>query len=342
MPGARSGAARFLFRRLRERQGGRAGHGPGTRGLRRGIPPGQEARPRREDLALGRSLPGRFRERLQARHGGLHLGRALRLRRGPLRGRLRERQAQRLRRLLVGERRQLRRAVEGGRGGGARDADDDRKIPGDERVAGRHGKARRRAVPRVDRGTRDRGMDRGRNARGRPERAQGPGAGHQARRETGVRGRDAARPRRRRLGRSAQLDSLQVTPAYRYRRIWFLLGWGMVVAVVVLSLIPLEVDLGHGRDKLAHLAAYSGLSFWFGMLIEGRGRELRIAAAFALLGVALEFLQGLTDYRTFEIADMVANATGAALGWGLAQTPLKGVLGWMERLIAAASRGRAP
>ena len=133
-----------------------------------------------------------------------------------------------------------------------------------------------------------------------------------------------------------------MTPAYRYRRIWFLIGWGMVVSVVVLSLIPLEVDLGEGRDKLAHFAAYGGLSFWFGMLIDGRGRELRVAVAFALLGVALEFLQRLTDYRTFEIADMIANATGAALGWGLAQTPLRNVLDWMERLIVAVSRGRGP
>ena len=133
-----------------------------------------------------------------------------------------------------------------------------------------------------------------------------------------------------------------MTPAYRYRRIWFLIGWGMVVSVVVLSLIPLEVDLGEGRDKLAHFAAYGGLSFWFGMLIDGRGRELRVAVAFALLGVALEFLQRFTDYRTFEIADMIANATGAALGWGLAQTPLRNVLDWMERLIVAVSRGRGP
>jgi len=129
-----------------------------------------------------------------------------------------------------------------------------------------------------------------------------------------------------------------VTPAYRYRRIWFVLGWGMIAAVVVLSLIPLEVDLGDNRDKLAHFAAYGGLSFWFGMLIEGRGREVRIAAAFALLGVALEFLQGLTDYRTFEVADMIANATGAAFGWGLAQTPLKNALEWAERLIGALTR----
>ena len=131
-----------------------------------------------------------------------------------------------------------------------------------------------------------------------------------------------------------------MTTSHRYRRIWLLLGWGMVAAVVVLSLIPLDMDLAHNEDKLAHFAAYGGLSFWFGILIEGRGRELRIAVAFAVMGVALEFLQGLTDYRTFEIADMIANAIGAALGWGLAQTPLRNVLDWMERLIAAVARGR--
>src|SRR5258708_38503066 len=105
----------------------------------------------------------------------------------------------------------------------------------------------------------------------------------------------------------------------------------MVAAVVVLSLIPLELDLGDNRDKLAHLAAYGGLSFWFGILIDGRGRELRIAVAFALMGGALEFLQDLTPYRTFGVAGMIANAARAALGWGLAHTPPRKVLAWVGR-----------
>ena len=121
----------------------------------------------------------------------------------------------------------------------------------------------------------------------------------------------------------------------RHRRIWLLLGWGMVVAVVVLSLIPLDVELLEDKDKIAHFVAYGSLAFWFGMLFEGRGRQLGAALGFAAMGVALEFLQGLTDYRTFEIADMIANTIGAALGWGLAQTPLRNVLEWLERLIDA-------
>jgi VanZ family protein len=46
----------------------------------------------------------------------------------------------------------------------------------------------------------------------------------------------------------------------------------------------------------------------------------------------------LTPYRTFEVADMIANAAGAALGWGLAQTPLRNVLEWVERAIGALTR----
>jgi glycopeptide antibiotics resistance protein len=33
------------------------------------------------------------------------------------------------------------------------------------------------------------------------------------------------------------------------------------------------------------------------------------------MGIALEFLQGMTDTRSFEVLDMVANAVGVALGW---------------------------
>ena len=135
------------------------------------------------------------------------------------------------------------------------------------------------------------------------------------------------------------MDSVQLSaPSQRHRRLWLLLGWGMVFSVFVLSLIPVDVDLGGGRDKLAHLAAYGSLSFWFAMLFGGRARQIGIALAFAAMGVGIEFLQGLTDYRTFEVADMVANAAGAALGWGAAQTPLANALDWVERVLGAFSR----
>jgi hypothetical protein len=122
------------------------------------------------------------------------------------------------------------------------------------------------------------------------------------------------------------------TPA-SYRRIWLLLGSGMIAGVLVLSLIPVDVDLGEGRDKLAHFLAYGSLTLWFGMIFPSRIAQLGIALAFCAMGAGVEFLQGLTDYRTMDSADMVANAIGATLGWGLAQTPLKNALAWIERMI---------
>ena len=107
----------------------------------------------------------------------------------------------------------------------------------------------------------------------------------------------------------------------------------MIAGVFVLSLIPVDVELGEGRDKLAHFLAYGSLTLWFGMIFPSRIAQLGIALAFCAMGVGVEFLQGLTGYRTMEVADMIANAIGAALGWGLAQTPLKHALAWIERKI---------
>ena len=59
---------------------------------------------------------------------------------------------------------------------------------------------------------------------------------------------------------------------------------------------------------------------WFCVLY----RRLRVRAFYAFgfiaLGVALEFVQATTPYRSFEIADMVANTVGVLFGWGIAST----------------------
>jgi len=39
-------------------------------------------------------------------------------------------------------------------------------------------------------------------------------------------------------------------------------------------------------------------------------RRLGHAAGFIAMGIALEFLQGMTGYRTFDVLDMAANAAG--------------------------------
>lgn len=98
-------------------------------------------------------------------------------------------------------------------------------------------------------------------------------------------------------------------------------GWLLAAAIVVLSLIPAppDVDVPHG-DKLGHFAAYALLAFWFCWLYPQPRTRLLYGAAWIAMGVALEFAQGATGYRSFELADMAANSLGVLLGWGISAT----------------------
>jgi VanZ family protein len=97
------------------------------------------------------------------------------------------------------------------------------------------------------------------------------------------------------------------------------LGWLMIAAIVWLSIAPsppkLDVEFG---DKLGHFAAYGGLMLWFCQLYAARTTRLGCAAAFIAMGIGLEFAQGATGYRSFEVMDMAANTLGVLLGWGAA------------------------
>ena len=100
------------------------------------------------------------------------------------------------------------------------------------------------------------------------------------------------------------------------RPLWLALGWGLVAAIVWLSLTPSppKVDFEQS-DKVGHFLAYGSLMFWFGQLYVARKTRLAYAVGFAAMGVTLEFIQGWTGYRDFEVYDMLANGTGVALGW---------------------------
>lgn len=92
-------------------------------------------------------------------------------------------------------------------------------------------------------------------------------------------------------------------------------------AVTWLSLVPSPPDAVGGADKLAHLAAYAALGVLAGLSFGRRLTGIRAAATvvFALVayGAFVEGAQRLTG-REFAVADMVANAAGAAVGVSLA------------------------
>ena len=105
------------------------------------------------------------------------------------------------------------------------------------------------------------------------------------------------------------------------RRLLLAGGWLFAAAIVVLSLMPAppDIDVPHG-DKLGHLAAYSVLTFWFCWLYPAWKTRIAYAAGWIAMGVALEFAQAATGYRSYELADIAANSLGVLLGWGISAT----------------------
>jgi len=130
----------------------------------------------------------------------------------------------------------------------------------------------------------------------------------------------------------ATRDSL-LTVDLKARRLWLALGWLLVLLLVYLSLAPapIELEIEQG-DKYSHAVAYLVLMSWFSNLYETPKQRLRLATAFVAMGIALEVVQGLIAYRSFEIADMGAGAAGVMLGWILAPPRMLNILGFAERL----------
>jgi len=120
-----------------------------------------------------------------------------------------------------------------------------------------------------------------------------------------------------------------------YRRAWLAGGWLLVCLVAYFSLIPLPpqpVSFAHA-DKLEHGIAYTLLSLWFCQLyLSIRSRTIVIAALIGL-GIGLEFVQGWTGYRFFDVWDMVANSIGVLLGFLLVRTPLGRLFIFIETVL---------
>ena len=108
----------------------------------------------------------------------------------------------------------------------------------------------------------------------------------------------------------------------------------LVLLVIYLSLTPAPVmtlPIREG-DKFSHAFAYFVLMSWFANLYPGVSLRAAFASGFIALGVALEFVQLWTGYRSFEVTDMAASAVGVIVGWVTAPPRLPNYLFLAERL----------
>ena len=119
-----------------------------------------------------------------------------------------------------------------------------------------------------------------------------------------------------------------------FRRLWLVIGFGFVLFVIYLSLTPdrPHIDVPQAW-KFGHVLAYTWLMLWYAQIYASIATRVAIAILLCLLGVSLEYLQGMTDYRTFAYFDMGLNACGVAIGFMLALTPLQFALRTVENLL---------
>jgi hypothetical protein len=117
----------------------------------------------------------------------------------------------------------------------------------------------------------------------------------------------------------------------QYRRFWIACGFGFIVLVVVLSLTPEAPDLGQVDDiKANHLLAYGWMMFWFAQIYRRIPTKLGIGIALLALGIALEYFQRMTGYRTFRYSDMFTDGLGVTIGFLFSLGPLGSGLSMLE------------
>lgn len=125
-------------------------------------------------------------------------------------------------------------------------------------------------------------------------------------------------------------------PDLKLRFLWLAIAYGMVVMVVYLSLTSDPVDLGMSfpyEDKFYHALAYFSLMIWFAQIYHDKFQRNMIALVLLFMGGSLEYFQSFDPNRVAELGDLVANATGVALGFTLALTSVKNGLLRLESFL---------
>lgn len=120
----------------------------------------------------------------------------------------------------------------------------------------------------------------------------------------------------------------------KFQKLWLAIGYSLVAFVIYSSLtsITVEVDVPDA-DKYAHTLAYFVLMGWFVQLYHTKRNIFICGISFIVMGVGLEFIQGMTGYRYFDLYDMVANVLGVLIAWVLTLTGFPLILTRLENRL---------
>lgn len=123
----------------------------------------------------------------------------------------------------------------------------------------------------------------------------------------------------------------KINPVLKYKQHWLIVGYSLIAYVLYSSLTasPITMDVAF-FDKYAHIFGYFVLMGWFMQIYHARKNVYICAAFFIIMGISLEFIQGMTSYRFFDVYDMLANTTGVLLAWVLGRTPFPDILSYIE------------
>ncbi len=122
-----------------------------------------------------------------------------------------------------------------------------------------------------------------------------------------------------------------------YRHLWLTLGWLYVLLIIYGSLIrvpDVNIYLNH-TDKFIHFFIYLVMVGWFIQLYRLISQRVIVLGAAIILGIVIEYLQGLTDYRSFDVLDVLANSMGATTAFLLAGTSLARLLSRFDSWLYA-------
>jgi VanZ family protein len=123
-------------------------------------------------------------------------------------------------------------------------------------------------------------------------------------------------------------------PELRLARLWWALGWAMVVFITVSCLEPPRyVPNLHLWDKAEHALAFGGMALWFGGLVR-RSRYLVVGFVMLLFGGGIEIAQGVMRWgRDMDIMDFLADGVGISIALIALYLGLGAWACWIERVI---------